>query len=158
MESTTINFELGANTKSKFGKPNCLILDEIDGVDVRGSIEALVGIIKAEIPSKTNSKHNQTKNSTPSSGKKSTCYLRRPIICICNHKYAPALKPLLPYAWYVTHLYFYIIYYKHHAKFILGICFFLILNFLLKFATAILVISMSIHHRPPDLSPDSRLF
>jgi chromosome transmission fidelity protein 18 len=24
--------------------------------------------------------------------------LRRPIICICNHKYAPALRPLLPYA------------------------------------------------------------
>jgi len=108
MESTTINFKPDANTatnnnktkynlknKHDYGKPNCLILDEIDGADNRGSIQALVEIIKAEIPSKSNSK--QTKNTT-TSAKNSNCYLRRPLICICNHKYAPALRPLLPYA------------------------------------------------------------
>ncbi|MGK3741825.1 MAG: chromosome transmission fidelity protein 18, partial [Bacillariaceae sp.] len=106
MESTTINFKPGANNdtamnnnnnnrrnnslinKDDYGKPNCLILDEIDGADARGAIQALVDIVKAEIPSKSNSKQKQTKNT----------YLRRPIICICNHKYAPALRPLLPYA------------------------------------------------------------
>jgi chromosome transmission fidelity protein 18 len=104
MESTTINFKPGANNdtamnnnnrrnnslinKDDYGKPNCLILDEIDGADARGAIQALVDIVKAEIPSKSSSKQKQTKNT----------YLRRPIICICNHKYAPALRPLLPYA------------------------------------------------------------
>jgi chromosome transmission fidelity protein 18 len=111
MESTTINFKPGSsspendsnntspmkknsvhrtNDKDDYGKPNCLILDEIDGADARGSIQALVDIVKAEIPS-ANNKKKQTTTTTAT-------YLRRPIICICNHKYAPALRPLLPYA------------------------------------------------------------
>ena len=107
MESTTINFKpdssisyrdskkmLGKKNssvpKDDFGRPNCLILDEIDGADARGSIQALVDIVKAEIPS-VNSKKNQQ-------GKTTATYLRRPIICICNHKYAQALRPILPYA------------------------------------------------------------
>jgi chromosome transmission fidelity protein 18 len=91
MESTTLNL---ASDKRKGGapndqgKPNCLILDEIDGADAKGAIQALADIIKAEIPPK-NSKQ-KSKSTVP--------YLRRPIICICNHKYAPALRPLLPYA------------------------------------------------------------
>lgn len=109
MESTTINFKPDSNSSDKdtnntpvkknvsdpknnkddYGKPNCLILDEIDGADARGSIQALVDIVKAEISSKNNKKKQTTTNST---------YLRRPIICICNHKYAPTLRPLLPYA------------------------------------------------------------
>jgi chromosome transmission fidelity protein 18 len=103
MESTTINFKPGSNSGDKetnntpvtkntvddYGKPNCLILDEIDGADARGSIQALVDIVKAEIPSKNNAKKQTSTTAT---------YLRRPIICICNHKYAPALRPLLPYA------------------------------------------------------------
>ena len=102
MESTTINFKPSINddkenktrgkktfgSENDYGKPNCLILDEIDGADARGSIQALVDIVKAEIPSKTKQKQSTT----------SATYLRRPIICICNHKYAPALRPLLPYA------------------------------------------------------------
>lgn len=100
MESTTINFKPdgssenskknSATPKDDFGRPNCLILDEIDGADARGSIQALVDIVKAEIPSASSKKNQQTKSSET--------YLRRPIICICNHKYAPALRPLLPYA------------------------------------------------------------
>jgi chromosome transmission fidelity protein 18 len=95
MESTTMKFQPSSTEKENqkgnknaakldYGKPNCLILDEIDGVDAKGAIQALVDMARAEIPAK-NAKHKKT-------------YLRRPIICICNHKYAPALRPLLPYA------------------------------------------------------------
>lgn len=79
MESTTL-----LNSGKDSGKPNCLILDEIDGADAKGAIQALVEIIKEDIPLKTQ--------------KQKKPYLRRPIIFICNHKYAPALRPLLPYA------------------------------------------------------------
>ncbi|KAL3911883.1 MAG: hypothetical protein SGARI_001427 [Bacillariaceae sp.] len=87
MESVPLNFKGNGDSNTKHddhGKPNCLILDEIDGADARGAIQALADIIKADIPAK-NAKQKGT-------------YLRRPIICICNHKYAPALRPLLPYA------------------------------------------------------------
>jgi chromosome transmission fidelity protein 18 len=65
-------------------KPNCIILDEIDGADAVSAIQALVKIIRAPKPVK---------------GSKSKVeYLRRPIIFICNNRYASTLKPLLPYA------------------------------------------------------------
>ena len=66
------------------GRPNCLILDEIDGADAKGAVKALVDIIRRDLPVK--GQRNQR-----------TC-LRRPIIFVCNHKYAPALRPLLPFA------------------------------------------------------------
>ncbi|KAL7529733.1 hypothetical protein ACHAXR_003127, partial [Thalassiosira sp. AJA248-18] len=72
----------------KGGKPNCIILDEVDGVDAKASIAALVDIIRADIPPPGSS----------SKKKGGATYLRRPIILICNHKYAPALRPILPYA------------------------------------------------------------
>jgi chromosome transmission fidelity protein 18 len=46
----------------------------------------LVNIIMAEKPA------------VGSKPKDKKTYLRRPIIFICNHKHAPALRPLLPYA------------------------------------------------------------
>jgi chromosome transmission fidelity protein 18 len=86
MESTTLNVALmqggGAGSKPK---PNCLILDEIDGAESKDAVQSLVDIIRAEIPPKG------------AKGKKAT-YLRRPIIFICNNKYAPVLRPLLPFA------------------------------------------------------------
>jgi len=82
MESKTIQIN---SDRQDYGKPNCLILDEIDGADARGAIQALVEIIRAEIPTKG------------SKGKKQP-HLRRPIIFICNNKYSPVLRPLLPYA------------------------------------------------------------
>lgn len=78
MESNTLNFANGA------GRPNCLILDEVDGADAKSAIASLVEIIRAEVPEKGSRKH--------------TPFLRRPIIFICNHKHAPALRPLLPFA------------------------------------------------------------
>ena len=103
MESTTLNVgavskkgnskrKPGNNNADDFGKPNCLILDEVDGADAKGAVAALVELIRAEIPPKGG------KNGDPSSKKQKTKkYLRRPIIFICNHKYSPALRPLLPY-------------------------------------------------------------
>jgi len=90
MESSTL--KMGEDSKSgKAGKPNCIILDEVDGADAKSSIAALVNIVRAEIPTPTKSGGKKGK------GSKST-YLRRPIILICNHKHAPALRPILPYA------------------------------------------------------------
>ena len=90
MESSTLNVSKSKDgvqqDDAMAGRPNCLILDEIDGADAKSAIAALVEIIRADIPAKgTKSKNKKT-------------YLRRPIIFICNHKYAPALRPLLPYA------------------------------------------------------------
>lgn len=78
MESSTLTRDMQLG-----GKPNCIILDEVDGTDAQTAIAALVKIIRADLPEK-GTKQKQT-------------YLRRPIIFICNHKYAPTLRPLLPY-------------------------------------------------------------
>ena len=87
MESSTLNMQTLSGKKDPLaGRPNCLILDEVDGADARSSILALVNIIKAERPNSDAKK------------KGAKTYLRRPIIFICNHKHAPALRPLLPYA------------------------------------------------------------
>lgn len=90
MESTTLNVSKGKDGRSVIddtaGLPNCLILDEIDGADAKSAIAAIVEIIRASIPPKG----TKNKNKKP--------FLRRPIIFVCNHKYAPALRPLLPYA------------------------------------------------------------
>jgi chromosome transmission fidelity protein 18 len=71
---------------SKSNKPRCLIIDEIDGVagGEKGSIEALVKIIDEIVdPAKAGKKNYRAPK------------VRRPIICICNDLYAPALKPLV---------------------------------------------------------------
>ncbi|XP_019858878.1 PREDICTED: chromosome transmission fidelity protein 18 homolog [Amphimedon queenslandica] len=59
-------------------KPNCLIIDEIDGAPA-AAINVLVDVIK-------------TKN--PTRGKKSRPLLSRPVICICNDLYATSLRTL----------------------------------------------------------------
>lgn len=87
MESCTLNLKRKNGQEDELaGRPNCIILDEVDGADAKGAIGALVEIIRAEIPP------------PGSKGGKSKAYLRRPIIFICNHKYSPALRPLLPFA------------------------------------------------------------
>ncbi|XP_023224042.1 chromosome transmission fidelity protein 18 homolog isoform X2 [Centruroides sculpturatus] len=62
-------------------KPNCVIIDEIDGAPLP-SINLLVSFIKSTGPTKGRKK----KDDFP--------ILKRPIICICNDQYAPSLKPL----------------------------------------------------------------
>jgi len=94
MESSTLNLGDQDEYNFKSGKPNCIILDEIDGADAKSSIQALVEIIRAEIPPP----QSKGGSSNGKRGKAKTTYLRRPIILICNHKHAPALRPILPYA------------------------------------------------------------
>lgn len=79
MESTMLS-AYGTSGNTKKPKPNCIILDEVDGIDNANAIHVLLDIIKQEING----------NNKP--------YLRRPIIFIANHKFASALKPLLNYA------------------------------------------------------------
>ena len=68
-------------------KPNCVILDEIDGVDgSRNALEGLINIIKAPLKAHTNSAGKAKGGSFP---------LTRPLICICNDQYAPALRDLI---------------------------------------------------------------
>lgn len=76
-------------------KPNCLILDEIDGASDKATMNAIINIIKADIPTKASNIPSSTK---PKKSSKSLPYLRRPIILIANHKFAPVLRNLLPYA------------------------------------------------------------
>nr|KIR83479.1 chromosome transmission fidelity protein 18 [Cryptococcus tetragattii IND107] len=68
------------------GKPTCVVVDEVDGAGggESGFIKALVKLIQ-DAPARR-------KSNTPAK------LLRRPIICICNDIYAPALRPLRPYA------------------------------------------------------------
>ena len=63
-------------------KPNCLILDEIDGAP-QVTVEFLIKFVADQKSAGASKKFNK---------KKKTNYLRRPIICICNDVYAPALR------------------------------------------------------------------
>uniref|UniRef100_A0A1I8PLA4 Chromosome transmission fidelity protein 18 homolog n=1 Tax=Stomoxys calcitrans TaxID=35570 RepID=A0A1I8PLA4_STOCA len=73
-------------------KPNCIILDEIDGAP-RQSIEFLVKFVTDSVPLKAKGK---------AGGKAAHNVLKRPIICICNDVYDPALRPLRQIAFVVT--------------------------------------------------------
>ena len=99
--------------KPVFGdlKPNCLIIDEIDGIS-GGEKNAIKHLLKLVAPQK---KKSSSKKSEGTPTKKNTKIskkgdeedqkkkggpreLRRPIICICNDQYAPALRDLRNYA------------------------------------------------------------
>jgi len=69
------------------GKPNCLIVDEIDGAPAP-TVNYLVGLLTGKGSKK---------------GKKaSSPALQRPIICICNDLFVPALRPLRPHCLVVS--------------------------------------------------------
>lgn len=59
------------------GLPNCLILDEIDGIDSKAAVNVLIKMAMA-----------------PLQGKQSHLAIRRPMICICNDAFVPALREL----------------------------------------------------------------
>ena len=74
------NLENATTMKACFGddpRPNCLIIDEIDGAPAP-SINLLVSALQ------------EKKDKT----KKDRFTLLKPIICICNDLYAPALRAL----------------------------------------------------------------
>ncbi|CAL5206759.1 unnamed protein product [Lathyrus oleraceus] len=79
-------------------KPKCLVVDEIDGAlgDGKGAVEALLKMISAERKpgaGKQSLDKEQTEKKSSKKGRK-IASLSRPVICICNDLYAPALRSL----------------------------------------------------------------
>ncbi|KAH9650048.1 AAA domain-containing protein [Citrus sinensis] len=80
-------------------RPKCLVIDEIDGAlgDGKGAVEVILKMVSAERKSNT-AKENVAKEDQPEKiSKKKGCKkasLLRPVICICNDLYAPALRSL----------------------------------------------------------------
>ncbi|XP_031405513.1 chromosome transmission fidelity protein 18 homolog [Punica granatum] len=79
-------------------KPKCLIIDEIDGAlgDGKGAVEVIMKMVSAE---KKVEMGNPNTGSEEKLGKnprrrRKTSSLSRPVICICNDLYTPALRPL----------------------------------------------------------------
>ena len=76
------------------GRPNCIVLDEIDGAPV-ATIEFLLRFISGALPVKGAKK--------AAKGEKADKFiLKRPIICICNDMYVPALRQLRQIAFVVN--------------------------------------------------------
>lgn len=81
-------------------KPKCLVIDEIDGSlgEGKGAVEVLLKMISSE-KKPTLDKENdgsiaQSVKATKKKGPKKTGRLSRPVICICNDIFAPALRSL----------------------------------------------------------------
>eukprot|EP00075_Anas_platyrhynchos_P035584 XP_027324837.1 chromosome transmission fidelity protein 18 homolog [Anas platyrhynchos] len=80
--------EAATQMKSVLGadeKPNCLIIDEIDGAPT-ASISVLLNII--------NSKEAEGEVAPGRRRRREGGLLLRPIVCICNDQFVPALRPL----------------------------------------------------------------
>ncbi|XP_064317477.1 chromosome transmission fidelity protein 18 homolog isoform X2 [Phalacrocorax carbo] len=80
--ATQMKSVLGANEK-----PNCLIIDEIDGAPA-ASINVLLNIIHRK------DGEGEAAAGTGRRRRREGGLLLRPIICICNDQYVPALRPL----------------------------------------------------------------
>ncbi|KAM6940353.1 chromosome transmission fidelity protein 18 homolog isoform 2-T2 [Xenentodon cancila] len=81
--ATQMKSVLGANER-----PNCLIIDEIDGAPA-----AAINILLAVLNRK-DGHGGEAAAETKKKKKKKESILLRPIICICNDLYVPALRPL----------------------------------------------------------------
>ncbi|GAQ84926.1 DNA replication checkpoint protein CHL12/CTF18 [Klebsormidium nitens] len=86
-------------------RPNCLVIDEIDGAlngaEGKGAIDALLAIVNAGASGSRDSDKDADEaggnHLAPSKKKKkkgAVKKLSRPVICICNDMYAPALRQL----------------------------------------------------------------
>ncbi|XP_058497531.1 chromosome transmission fidelity protein 18 homolog [Solea solea] len=89
--ATQMKSVLGSNER-----PNCLIIDEIDGAPV-----AAINILLATLNRKDGHGGEATTETAKKKKKKETILLR-PIICICNDLYVPALRPLRQQAFLLT--------------------------------------------------------
>ena len=88
----TIGRAVTASTLDKDKRPNCIILDEIDGIDGRAPIDALIDIVRA--PLKADKKGNKSGGAS----KSGSLALTRPMICICNDLFSPQLRELRKHA------------------------------------------------------------
>lgn len=71
-------------------RPNCIVLDEIDGAP-QASIDFLIKFVQGNVVEKGKKK-----------GEKTKFILKRPIICVCNDMYVPALRQLRQIAFVVN--------------------------------------------------------
>lgn len=95
-EAFRIALESGTQMKSvlnKENRPNCIVLDEIDGAPVP-TIDFLLKFISGTANAKAGKKGK--------SDKPDKFMLKRPIICICNDMYVPALRQLRQVAFVVN--------------------------------------------------------
>lgn len=77
LASTQMKSMIGADPR-----PNCLVLDEIDGAPA-ASIELLLKFVQGKL---------SEKGKKSKSAEKSNEFCKRPIVCICNELYTPALR------------------------------------------------------------------
>lgn len=89
--ATQMKSVLGANER-----PNCLIIDEIDGAPA-AAINILLSVL-----SRKDGHTGEAATETAKKKKKKESILLRPIICICNDLYVPALRPLRQQAFLLT--------------------------------------------------------
>ncbi|KAF3792213.1 Chromosome transmission fidelity protein [Nymphaea thermarum] len=87
------------NSVTGDAKPKCLVIDEIDGAlgEGKGAVDVILKLLAAEKKAIAGSgKVTREPNAEKVSAKKETKSTRllRPVICICNDLYAPALRPL----------------------------------------------------------------
>lgn len=80
-------------------RPNCVIIDEIDGAAVAGNEHSLIRFLvrlagSSEKDSDRAAGEEVSNSNSEHSSRKSPMLLVRPIICICNDLYVPALRPL----------------------------------------------------------------
>ncbi|XP_055641779.1 chromosome transmission fidelity protein 18 homolog [Toxorhynchites rutilus septentrionalis] len=95
-EAFRIALESGTQMRSVLnadGRPNCIVLDEIDGAPAP-TVDFLLRFISGNVAQKGSSKGK--------GGKDNKFILRRPIICICNDMYVPALRQLRQVAFVVN--------------------------------------------------------
>ncbi|CAM0872425.1 unnamed protein product [Alopecurus aequalis] len=79
-------------------KPKCLVIDEIDGAlgDGKGAVEVILKMINADKNNSdrsTGAEENHVQKASSRKGHR-VAKLLRPVICICNDLYAPALRKL----------------------------------------------------------------
>ncbi|XP_077841227.1 chromosome transmission fidelity protein 18 homolog isoform X4 [Macaca mulatta] len=75
------------------GKPNCLVIDEIDGAPV-AAINVLLSILNRKGPQEAEPQGPAVPSGGGRRRRAEGALLMRPIICICNDQFAPSLRQL----------------------------------------------------------------
>jgi chromosome transmission fidelity protein 18 len=98
-----IHGALDSHQISKSRRPVCIVADEVEGAQESGFIRILVDLVKSDTKAlQRNQEGGETtddKDKTKEKGK----LIARPIICICNDVWAPALRSLRPLAEIVSY-------------------------------------------------------
>ncbi|CAM9407062.1 unnamed protein product, partial [Phaeothamnion confervicola] len=85
-------------SRAAFGdcRPRCIILDEVDGADGKGAVQAIVDIVQAPLRSGGNGGGNGGNGGGNGGrrGKAAAHPLLRPLILICNDPHAAHLRPI----------------------------------------------------------------